>query len=160
MEDVAHLRVMHDFLWGIAELQSQLEEIYECWAKQLGITQPQWLMLSAIADLDADKRGVAGVEIASRLRVHAAFVAAQTKQLEIQGWLTRRQSKDDARYVLMSLTVKAENEILKLAKSRELANATLFNDVDKSALSNLSGILWKIARNAQLTARLLQIDAS
>ncbi|MBB4366910.1 hypothetical protein GGD66_008015 [Bradyrhizobium sp. CIR48] len=45
---------MKEFVWNILEIQSQLEDIHSVWARLLGITEPQWLMLMAIMDLDED----------------------------------------------------------------------------------------------------------
>ncbi len=64
----------------------QLEDIHTSWAGLLGITEPQWLILMAITELD-EGRGVAGIDIANKLRVHPAFVINQTKSLEKGGLL-------------------------------------------------------------------------
>ena len=72
----------------------------------------------AIDELD-EGRGVAGVDVASRLRVHAGFVTNQTKILEKQDLLIRLPSPDDARFVLMSLTQKAGSETAELANKKK-----------------------------------------
>src|SRR6266702_2904200 len=74
-------RAITDFIWNVVEIHSQLEDIHSSWAELLGITEPQWLILMAITELD-EGRGVAGTDIANKLRVHPAFVTNQTKNLE------------------------------------------------------------------------------
>ena len=110
-------RAITDFIWNVVEIHSQLEDIHTSWAGLLGITEPQWLILMAITELD-EGRGVAGIDIANKLRVHPAFVTNQTKSLEKSGFLSRRPGADDARFVLMSLTAKATTEIEKLSKRK------------------------------------------
>ncbi|KAH2776380.1 hypothetical protein KXW38_000372, partial [Aspergillus fumigatus] len=45
-------RAITDFIWNIVEIHSQLEDIHTSWAGLLGITEPQWLILMAITELD------------------------------------------------------------------------------------------------------------
>ncbi|MBJ7407119.1 MAG: MarR family transcriptional regulator [Bradyrhizobium sp.] len=152
-------RAITDFIWNVVEIHSQLENIHTSWAGLLGITQPQWLILMAITELD-DGHGVAGIDIANKLRVHPAFVTNQTKSLEKGGFLSRRPSANDARFVLMSLTEKATAEIEKLSKRKLALNSTMFNDLNEKTLAELNASLATIAKNARLAARLLAIDAS
>jgi DNA-binding MarR family transcriptional regulator len=152
-------RAITEFIWNVVELNSQLEEIHASWAGLLGITQPQWLILMAITELD-EGRGVAGIDIANKLRVHPAFVTNQTKSLEKSGFLSRRPAADDARFVLMSLTEKATAEIEKLSKRKLSLNSTMFNEIDEKTMTDLNTVLAKVAKNARLAARLLAIDIS
>jgi DNA-binding MarR family transcriptional regulator len=111
------------------------------------------------AELD-EGRGVAGIDIANKLRIHPAFVTNQTKTLEKAGFLSRRPAADDARFVLMALTEKATTEIEKLSKRRLALNSTMFNELDEKTLADLNAALATIAKNARLAARLLAIDVS
>ncbi|MGV7212011.1 MarR family winged helix-turn-helix transcriptional regulator [Bradyrhizobium sp. UFLA05-112] len=152
-------RAINDFIWNVVEIHSQLEEIHKSWAELLGITEPQWLILMAIEELD-EGQGVAGIEVANKLRIHPAFVTNQTKSLEKDGLLSRAPRADDARYVLMSLTAKAKAEIAKLAKRKLALNSTMFNEFDEKSLADLNAALTRIAKNARLASRLLAIDIS
>jgi MarR family transcriptional regulator, organic hydroperoxide resistance regulator len=150
-------RAIRDFVWNIVDIHSQLEEINKSWAELLGISEPQWLILMAIADLD-DGSGVAGVDVANKLRIHPAFVTNQTKIMEKSGFLAREPSADDARFVLMSLTEKARSAIANLAKERQTVNLTMFDDNDGRSLADLNVVLRSIAKNAQFAAQKLAID--
>ena len=152
-------RAITEFVWNVVEIHSQLEDIHASWAGLLGITEPQWLILMAITELDGGQ-GVAGIDIANKLRIHPAFVTNQTKSLEKGGLLSRRPGADDARFVLMSLTKKATMEIEKLSKRRLALNSTMFNEFDEKALADLNRALATIAKNARLAARLLAIEVS
>ena len=152
-------KAIRDFIWNVVEIHSQLEDIHTSWAGLLGITEPQWLILMAITELD-EGRGVAGIDIANKLRVHPAFVTNQTKSLEKAGLLSRQPGADDARFVLMSLTAKANADIERLSKRKLALNSTMFNELDEKTLAELNATLATIAKNARLAARLLAIDAS
>ncbi|UPK31167.1 MarR family winged helix-turn-helix transcriptional regulator [Bradyrhizobium sp. 195] len=150
-------RAMTDFVWNIIEIHSQLEDIHNVWARLLGISEPQWLMLMAIADLD-EGLGVAGIDIASKLRVHPAYVANQTKSLEKAGLLVRRTRSDDARFVPMSLTEQAMTAIAKLSKKKASLSSTMFAELGEGRLAELNTALLAIAKNVRLAARLLAIE--
>ncbi|WP_314960829.1 MarR family winged helix-turn-helix transcriptional regulator [Bradyrhizobium cosmicum] len=152
-------RAITDFIWNVVEIHTQVEHIHTSWARLLGITEPQWLILMAVTELD-EGRGVAGIDIANKLRVHPAFVTNQTKSLEKAGLLSRRPGADDARFVLMSLTKKATMDIEKLSKRKLALNSTMFNELDEKTLASLNDALATIAKNARLAARLLAIDVS
>lgn len=147
-----------DFIWNIVEIHSQLEGIHKSWALMLGITEPQWLILMAIAELD-EGRGVAGIAVANKLRIHPAFVTNQTKKLEAMEILIREPSLDDARYVQMSLTEKARAEIAKLSLKRQALNSTMFDGLDEASLDYLNKRLSAIAKNSRLASQKLSIGA-
>ncbi|MGY4627240.1 MarR family winged helix-turn-helix transcriptional regulator [Bradyrhizobium sp. USDA 4486] len=152
-------RAITEFIWNVVEVHSQLENIHTSWAGLLGISKPQWLILMAITELD-DGRGVAGIDVANKLRVHPAFVTNQTKALEKRGFLSRRPGADDARFVLMSLTTKATKALDKLSKRKLALNSTMSNGLDEKTMADLNAALAIIAKNARLAARLLAIDVS
>lgn len=149
-------RAIRDFIWNVVELHSQLEEIHKSWAEILGVTEPQWLILMAIDELD-EGRGVSGIAVANKLRIHPAFVTNQTKKLESLEFLIRETSPDDARFVQMSLTQNARTEIGKLSNKREALNSTMFDGLDEASLDYLNKRLVSIARNSRLASQKLSI---
>ncbi|MET4359370.1 DNA-binding MarR family transcriptional regulator [Bradyrhizobium sp. RT9b] len=149
-------RSVREFIWNIIEIHSQLEEIHKTWALLLGITEPQWLILMAISELD-EGRGVAGIAVANKLRIHPAFVTNQTKKLEAMEFLSREPSLDDARYVQMSLTQKASTEIENLSIKRLALNSTMFDGLDEAGLEYLNKRLRSIAKNSLLANQKLSI---
>ncbi|PDT64023.1 transcriptional regulator [Bradyrhizobium ottawaense] len=149
-------RAVRDFIWNMVEIHSQLEEIHKSWAQLLGITQPQWLILMAVDELD-EGRGVSGIAVANKLRIHPAFVTNQTKKLETMELLARAPSPDDARFVQMSLTPNARAEVAKLTDKRHALNATMFDGLDQASLDYLNKRLASIAKNSQLASQKLRI---
>lgn len=149
-------RAVRDFIWNIVEIHSQLEEIHKGWARLLGISEPQWLILMAIDELD-EGRGVSGIAVANKLRIHPAFVTNQTKKLENMGLLAREPSPDDARFVQMSLTQIARAEITKLTIKRQALNSTMFDGLDEASLDYLNKRLARIGKNSRLASQKLNI---
>lgn len=149
-------KAVRDFIWNIVEIHSQIEEIHKSWAQMLGMTEPQWLILMAIDELD-EGRGVSGIAVANKLRIHPAFVTNQTKRLETMEFLIRQPSPDDARFVQMSLTEKARSEIANLSFKRKALNSTMFDGLDGASLDYLNKRLSSIAKNSRLAAQKLSI---
>ncbi|UVO35749.1 MarR family transcriptional regulator [Bradyrhizobium arachidis] len=139
-----------DFIWNIVEIQSQLDEIHKSWAQMLGV-------LMAIDELD-EGRGVSGIAVANKLRIHPAFVTNQTKKLETMAFLAREPSPDDARFVQMLLTGKARAEVAKLSIKRQALNSTMFDGLlDEASLDYLNKQLAWIAKNSRLASQKLNI---
>ncbi|WP_445219909.1 MarR family winged helix-turn-helix transcriptional regulator [Bradyrhizobium sp. Pa8] len=149
-------RAVSDFIWNVVEVHCQLEEIHKSWAQLLGITEPQWLILMAIEELD-EGRGVSGIAVANKLRIHPAFVTNQTKRLEKLEFLARVTSPDDARYLRISLTQKAQAEIRKLSIKRQALNSTMLDGLDEESLHYVNKRLMLLAKNSRLAPQKLSI---
>ena len=102
------------FSWEIASINVHLQELRYFWAKTLGISGPQWMILMALADLDKGD-GVPVKVVSKMLHVDPSFVTTQSKLLEKKGFMRRKTSEDDARVVEMSLTDKSYKHIASLA---------------------------------------------
>ncbi|WFU14568.1 MarR family transcriptional regulator [Bradyrhizobium sp. CB3481] len=149
-------RAVSEFIWNIIEIHSQLDEIHKSWAQMLGITEPQWLILMAIDELDKGC-GVSGIAVANKLRIHPAFVTNQTKKLEKMELLARVTSPEDARFLQISLTQKARAEITNLSIKRQALNLTMFGDLDEESLHYLNKRLTSIAKNSRLASQKLSL---
>lgn len=149
-------RAVRDLVWNIVEIHSQLEEIHKSWAELLGITEPQWLILMAVDELD-EGRGVSGISVANKLRIHPAFVTNQTKKLEQLEFLARVTSPDDARFLQISLTQKARTEMAKLQDKRQALNSTMLTGLDEESVDYLNKRLAAIAKNSRLASQKLNL---
>ena len=90
---------------AIASISVHLEELRHFWAKTLGISGPQWMIIVALSDLDRGD-GVPVNAVSKMLHVDPSFVTTQSKLLEKKGFVRRKPSNEDARIVKMSLTDK------------------------------------------------------
>jgi DNA-binding MarR family transcriptional regulator len=124
------------FAWVINSVGVHLEELRYFWAKALGISGPQWMILMALADLD-DKDGVPVNVVSKKLHVDPSFVTTQSKMLEKKGFLRRKTSTEDARVVQMSLTDKTYKQMAGLAAQQEALNEFVFAELSNKQLDEL-----------------------
>jgi MarR family transcriptional regulator, organic hydroperoxide resistance regulator len=132
--------IVRRFAWEIVSINVHLQEIRYFWAKTLGISGPQWMILMALADLD--QGGGVPVKVVSKmLHVDPSFVTTQSKMLEKKGFMRRKTSEDDGRIVQMSLTDKTYKHIASLASQQEALNEFIFAELGDRELTELTGKL-------------------
>jgi MarR family transcriptional regulator, organic hydroperoxide resistance regulator len=144
--------VVRRFTWVIASINVHLEELRHFWAKTLGISGPQWMILMALVDLDHDD-GVPVNAVSKKLHVDPSFVTTQSKLLEKKGLLRRKTSSEDARIVQMSLTDKTNKHLAGLAAQQEALNDFIFAELSDRQLGDLADTLTML-RNRLEKARL------
>jgi MarR family transcriptional regulator, organic hydroperoxide resistance regulator len=128
------------FTWVIASINVHLEELRYFWAKTLGISGPQWMILMALADMDqAD--GVPVNAVSKKLHVDSSFITTQSKLLEKKGFLRRKTSTEDARVVQMSLTDKTYKHLASLAAQQEALNDFIFAEFNDQELDDFTNKL-------------------
>jgi DNA-binding MarR family transcriptional regulator len=79
-----------------------INRLYRPVLDELGITYPQYLVLSALWETDGRTIG----EIAERLALESSTITPLVKRLETAGFLGRNRNPDDERQVNVSLTAK------------------------------------------------------
>ena len=135
-----------------------MTQIDNVWAAKLGITGPQWLILSALADAN-DNSGAPVNKLAKTLRVDPSFITTQTKLLEQSGLLVRKASTEDARVVL----IRASDKFLKLweeLSSRRLnVHRFVFSKLQVGDINRLTEVLSKIDSSLKIAATLTDLDA-
>jgi DNA-binding MarR family transcriptional regulator len=124
-------------LWDIASINVHLDEVRDFWAKALGVSGPQWMILMALNSLDQGS-GVPLKDVVAKLHVDPSFVTTQSKILEKNGLLRRSASVEDARIVLMSLTDKASQQVGELSAKRDLLNKFIFAEFEARTFRDLS----------------------
>ena len=125
------------FTWVIASINVHLEELRYFWAKTLGISGPQWMILMALADMDQDD-GVPVNVVSKKLHVDSSFITTQSKLLEKKGFLRRKSSTEDARIVQMSLTDKTYKHLASLASQQEALNDFIFAEFNDEQLDEFT----------------------
>jgi MarR family transcriptional regulator, organic hydroperoxide resistance regulator len=140
--------VVRQFTWQIASISVHLDEIRQYWARALGISGPQWMILMALADLDQGD-GVSVKVVSKMLHVDPSFVTTQSKMLEKKGFMRRKTSPEDARIVQMSLTDKTYKHIANLASQQEALNEFIFAEFGDRELADLTGKLGSLAKRLE-----------
>jgi DNA-binding MarR family transcriptional regulator len=140
--------VIRRFSWEIASIGVYLEELRQFWAKTLGISGPQWMIIVALADHDQDD-GVAVNVVSKMLHVDPSFVTTQSKLLEKKGFVRRKTAVEDARIVKMSLTDKTTKHLANLASQQEALNQFIFAEFEDRDMADLTEKLAAIKRRLE-----------
>src|ERR1700744_4252876 len=135
--------VIRRFTWVIASVNVHLEELRYFWAKALGISGPQWMIVMALYDLDRGD-GVPVNAVSKKIHVDSSFVTTQSKLLEKKGFLRRKTSSEDARIVQMSLTDKTYKHLSSLDSQREALNEFIFAELKDKQISDLTETLQSL----------------
>jgi len=149
--------LVRQFTWEIASINVHLQEIRYFWAKMLGISGPQWMILMALADLD-EGEGISVKAVSKMLHVDPSFVTTQSKLLEKKGFVRRRVSEEDARIVQMSLTDKTYKLIEGLASQRESLRHFIFDEFSDRELTELTGKLSLLKNRLEKASLKIAID--
>lgn len=129
--------IVRRFLWDVASINVHLDEIRQYWARTLGVSGPQWMILMAVAELDRGQ-GVPVKDVSTMLHVDPSFVTTQSKVLEKYGFVRRITASYDARIVLMSLSDKACKQVANLSSRQELLDKFIFADFDDRTLRDIA----------------------
>jgi DNA-binding MarR family transcriptional regulator len=149
--------VIRRFAWEIASISVHLEEIRHFWAKTLGISGPQWMMVVALADLDQGE-GVPVNAVSKMLHVDPSFVTTQSKLLEKKGFIRRKVSAEDARIVRMSLTDKTYKLLAGLASQQETLNEFIFAEFGAVELESLTDKLAALKKRLEKACLKIAVD--
>jgi len=136
------------FSWEIASISAYLDQLRQFWAKTLGISGPQWMIVVALADHDQGD-GVAVNVISKILHVDPSFVTTQSKLLEKKGFIRRKTAAEDARIVKMSLTDKTSKHLANLASQQDALNEFIFAEFGDRELADLTGKLASVKRRLE-----------
>ena len=130
------LSMVRHFVWTVGSIGVHLYEIQHVWAKTLGISAPQWMILMALSDFDKGQ-GVPVNEVAKVLHVDPSFVTTQSKLLEKKGFVRRKASDVDARIVRMSLTDKTCKQLSNLCGQQEALYEFVFSGLSGREFEDL-----------------------
>jgi MarR family transcriptional regulator, organic hydroperoxide resistance regulator len=149
--------VIRRFTWEIASISVYLEELRHFWAKTLGISGPQWMIVMALADLD-EGEGVPVNAVSKMLHVDPSFVTTQSKLLEKKGLVRRKTSTADARIVNMSLSDKTYKHLANLASQQESLNEFIFSEFSAGEINELTGKLAALKKRLEKACMKVAVD--
>ncbi|MCA1397149.1 MarR family transcriptional regulator [Bradyrhizobium sp. BRP56] len=125
--------------WEIVSTSVRLEELRSIWAKMIGITGPQWMIMTVLANAEDRNIGLPVGAVSRALRVDQSFVVTQSKLLEKKNLLRRKNSSEDARVVNLSLTDHAKKQMANLSSQRKELNEFVYAELDLRELQQLTG---------------------
>lgn len=149
--------VVRRFTWEIASISVHLEELRQFWARTLGVSGPQWMIIMALADLDKGE-GVPVNAVSKLLHVDSSFVTTQSKLLEKKGFVRRKASTADARIVNMSLTDRTYKHLASLASQQEALNEFIFSEFSASEVNELTVKLAALKKRLEKACMKAAVD--
>jgi len=149
--------VIRRFTWEIASINVHLEELRHFWARTLGISGPQWMIIMALADLDKGP-GVPVNAVSKLLHVDPSFVTTQSKLLEKKGFVRRKTSTEDARIVNMSLTDKSSKHLANLVSKQETLNEFIFSEFSAGEINDLTAKLSSLKKRLEKACMKVAVD--
>jgi DNA-binding MarR family transcriptional regulator len=148
--DVQFRRLVYDLL----TIASRMTEVREHLANRMGISAPQYSLLMAIGQFQAE-RGVGVTSVAKLLHVSSAFVATETGKLAQAGLLTKRANPKDKRGVLLSLTRAGRTLIARNSDEIRAVNNAFFAALTPATFAALSATMADLVHSsARATAHL------
>lgn len=148
--DVQFRRLVYDLL----TIASRMTEVREHLANRMGISAPQYSLLMAIGQFQAE-RGVGVTSVARLLHVSSAFVATETGKLAQAGLLIKRANPKDKRGVLLSLTKAGRTLIARNSGEIRAVNNAFFAALTPATFAALSATMADLVHSsARATAHL------
>jgi DNA-binding MarR family transcriptional regulator len=149
--------VLRRFSWEIISIGAYQEELRHFWARTLGVSGPQWMIVVALSDFDQGE-GVPVNVVSKMLHVDPSFVTTQSKLLEKRGFIRRKPSIEDARVVKMSLTDKTYKHLASLASQQKTLNEFILAEFSDRELANLTDNLASLKRRFEKACFKVVVD--
>lgn len=132
-------------IYELASLSALMVRNREHFATYIGTTDPQYLMLAAIADDHAATVS----KIAGQLGVSSQFVTTETAKLEAANLIGRAANPDDRRSMILRLTEHGRTLLRELAPIRRRINDLTFKSLTRDRAAVLQSILADLIADAR-----------
>lgn len=137
-----------DFLGSLLNVGSQVHELRSFIAKQLGVSEPQYRLILAIAQLQKEDGVSVGI-VAERLWVSTNFVTMEVRKLQSVGWVEKRQNPEDGRSVLLILTPSGRAAFMEVVSIIQLINDTMFDGLTMEELEVVGRVAKKLVQQGR-----------
>jgi homoprotocatechuate degradation regulator HpaR len=110
-----------------------------------GLSEQQWRVLRALAEAGSMDINALG----EMCQIHPASLSRMLPNLEDEGRIERRVSRDDQRYVIVSITAKGKVLFRRVAKESEQIYASIEQRIGSRELKTLYDLLDRTVRVVQ-----------
>lgn len=152
-------RDFRSFLHAFMIFARRLEAIRDFLAGQLGVTAPQYEILSHLREC-AEQGGLSVGGIAERLHCTGAFATTEVGKLARLGLVKKMRDSGDARRVLVNITDTCESRFVRMAPIQRRLNDTLFNSVSARQFKVLYEIFPALTRDGDKAVALTAFTAA
>jgi MarR family transcriptional regulator, organic hydroperoxide resistance regulator len=130
-------RRFRQLVYDLFTISVRMETVRTRLARRIGITGPQYSVLVAIAQF----QGIDGVsvgKVAQVLHVSAAFITAETRQLERVGLVVKGINPHDRRGVLLRLAPTGEQQMIAISPAITAVNDRFFASLSRKAFRSFA----------------------
>lgn len=149
--------VFRELLRDLMTMASQLQELRAGLARQLGVSEPEYRVFLAVAQLQGAS-GVSVSAIARHLGVSGAFVTMIVQRLVRVGHVCKTPSSTDRRGVLLTLTARGRAVITAFSRNPQMVNDELFRDLDAKEFRLLADIVRRVVAGGERAILLDRLD--
>jgi DNA-binding MarR family transcriptional regulator len=150
-------RVFREVLRDLMTMSSQLQDLRAALARQLGVSEPEYRVFLAVAQLQ-EASGVSISAVARHLGVSGAFVTMIASRLVRAGKVQKTPSRTDRRGVLLTLTARGRAAITAFARHPQMVNDELFRDIDEKEFRLLADIARRVVAGGERAILLRRVD--
>jgi DNA-binding MarR family transcriptional regulator len=150
-------RIFRELLRDLMTMGSQLQELRAGLARHLGVSEPEYRVFLAIAQLQGEK-GVSVSDVARHLGVSGAFVTMIVQRLARMGQVRKRPSATDRRGVLLTLTARGRAAMTGFSRRPQMVNDELFGDIDATEFRLLADIVRRVVAGGERAILLGRLD--
>lgn len=151
--------VFREFVGTLFDIGSQVRELRLYLAGQLGVSEPQYRLVIAIAQLQKED-GISVSALAEYLWVSNSFVTIEVGKLEQAGWVEKYRNPGDGRGVLLRLSATGREAYLKVVTTIQMINDTQYGHLTEKDLRALLGAMQGILRNGRRALDIARVTVS
>ena len=129
-------------------MADQLQKLRNALARALGVSEPQYRLFLAIAQLQGE-RGVSVGRVARQLRVTGAFATMEARELVRRGLVEKGRDPADGRAVLLSLTPAGRRAFERFAGEPQKINDALFRSISAAEFRTLGRLVRRLVANGE-----------
>lgn len=148
-----------EFLDDLLTMAEQVRELRIDLARSLGVSEPQYRLIWAIAELQGSV-GVTVTSVARRLKVTSAFVTTEVNKLCRLDMVSKKSNPGDGRSVLISLTPEGASALKSVAVRAQKINDSYFRNISESDFEVLGEIVARLIVNGSEALSLLEGGSS
>jgi MarR family transcriptional regulator, organic hydroperoxide resistance regulator len=141
-------------VYDLLTISVRMEAIREHLAERIGISGPQYSVLVAIAQFQADT-GVSVSKVAQVLHVSSAFITTETGRLERLDLVVKAINPHDRRGVLLRLTPRGEMQITAISPAIKTINDFFFAPLGRKAFQAFAASAAQLVESSREVAKFL-----
>ncbi len=121
-------------IYKLLQVSALMLKTREHYAAAVGVTPPQFSILTAIAEREGTSIG----DVAERLHVTGPFVTAEVNKLIRAGMVLKKSSASDRRVAELRITAACTRKLIGVSPLREAANDRIFAGIPAVDLDRFS----------------------